>query len=490
MKPWRVHRVESSKPLATGEGLWAEEVLLRREAALGIGPGSVFMTDPYCHIDPVLTSFFNSATFNRLAPESRKSYSTDYRVFFTFLAGRGKSWDEAAASDMEDFEDWRRRAPSNPRPIGGAKWVRELSALNRLYRWAVETGHIDGSPIRTVLRSHPNGAQLETPEATAHDVRSTNVKWLTPMAARRWRDVGLLGLTVDGIPDPSFRMRNGDRNAAYSDLLFDSGLRRAEGASLLTIEVPDGRDPRRYHWSRVASSAAKYGSGRSYCISASTLARIRSYQATSRLEAVAEAQTAYQALPDKLLVSSIRSDARNVIEWVDQQTGSSRLVPLDRITIHERSRLFAESEYGIEPLWLWLGEAGMPFQVHSWENVFQAGSARCKAKIGRGAPFCTPHMARHSFALQMLLALHHSLDNRFDLSTQQRRDFEQLYGNPWRMVKDLLGHRSEETTRNVYLAPVRDVQIQTLLEDDIEVGAGILQAIISASGRVQDVNDE
>ena len=51
----------------------------------------------------------------------------------------------------------------------------------------------------------------------------------------------------------------------------------------------------------------------------------------------------------------------------------------------------------------------------------------------------------------MLVALHHAMDQRFGLTAGERRDFRLLYGDPWRMVKDLLGHASEETTRNIYL---------------------------------------
>lgn len=139
-------------------------------------------------------------------------------------------------------------------------------------------------------------------------------------------------------------------------------------------------------------------------------------------------------------------------------------------------------------MWLWLSEDGLPFQSHSWERVFAAANDRCARVLGDGAPYCTPHMARHSFALTMLIAMRHALDTRFELDPQQRRDYELLYGNPYRMVKDLLGHKSEETTREVYLDPVRDVHIQSLLEGNLGEGAEFLQALAAASGRVQDVS--
>jgi integrase len=62
------------------------------------------------------------------------------------------------------------------------------------------------------------------------------------------------------------------------------------------------------------------------------------------------------------------------------------------------------------------------------------------------------------------VSLHHALDRRLGL-TPAERHYEALYGNVWSMVKDLLGHRSEETTRSIYLEPVRGLQLETLLGD-------------------------
>jgi len=60
----------------------------------------------------------------------------------------------------------------------------------------------------------------------AQEVRSSNVKWLTPRPYRMRRDVGLRGYAADLRRDPSWRGRHDGRNAAYSDLLLGSGLRR------------------------------------------------------------------------------------------------------------------------------------------------------------------------------------------------------------------------------------------------------------------------
>jgi len=55
------------------------------------------------------------------------------------------------------------------------------------------------------------------------------------------------------------------------------------------------------------------------------------------------------------------------------------------------------------------------------------------------------------------------------------------------MVKDLLGHASEQTTRDIYLAPVSDLQVRSLLTEDDDPGvAELLTRIAAASDRVQD----
>ena len=122
--------------------------------------------------------------------------------------------------------------------------------------------------------------------------------------------------------------------------------------------------------------------------------------------------------------------------------------------------LFTEGPHGLEPLWLWLNEQGLPFGVHSWEGVFRAANERCERvltpprRIGLDphqvyAPYATPHSARHSFALYMLVVLNVLMDQKYGLTEEERREFRQLYGDPWFMVQQLLGHASRETTRGL-----------------------------------------
>ncbi|MGW2540837.1 hypothetical protein ACWC5I_08170 [Kitasatospora sp. NPDC001574] len=63
----------------------------------------------------------------------------------------------------------------------------------------------------------------------------------------------------------------------------------------------------------------------------------------------------------------------------------------------------------------------------------------------------------------MLVVLNELMDRRYGLTAEERRDFRLLYGDPWFMVQGLLGHASRETTVNIYLAPVRHLQLSSLL---------------------------
>jgi len=138
---------------------------------------------------------------------------------------------------------------------------------------------------------------------------------------------------------------------------------------------------------------------------------------------------------------------------------------------------------------LWLGEGGMPLHYQTWDAVFAAGTRRTRALgIEEG---CHPHMLRHSFALRMLVTLQLAFDRRLGLSPEERREYRLLFGDPWTMVKDLLGHRSIDTTRDTYLEPVTGLQIELFLDgDDQEATVSeLLAQVARASDRVADVAD-
>ncbi|MGW6941160.1 hypothetical protein ACWGF3_19470 [Streptomyces xanthophaeus] len=403
-------------------------------------------------------------------------------MLLEFLWGRGRGWVEATARDLDDFEHWRRFAETNPERIGGSKWDRELAAFMGLYGWAVKDGHLRRNPILMKQVMGRNGEVLTVAAAKAKDTRPSNVHWLTPRTWRRWIDVGLRGHTRGGVPEPGWVGRLEDRNVAFVRSLTSSGLRLMEGGSLLTFEVPQRQlGGGRYCRGKVAAEVTRSKKERTFYVASDAVGDIESYVASSRAWVVRRAQRSgrYDRLPEMRLVTEVTRGMRPKVRWCDQ-AGVMGERELNLLTWQERTLLFTEGAHGPEPLWLWLNERGLPFHPDSWEGVFRTANKRCERvltpedRVGLDphrvhAPYATPHSARHSFALYMLVVLNHLMDQRYGLSPEERRDFRLLYGDPWFMVQTLLGHSSRDTTVRHYLAPVADLQLRSLLgsADDV-----------------------
>lgn len=83
-------------------------------------------------------------------------------------------------------------------------------------------------------------------------------------------------------------------------------------------------------------------------------------------------------------------------------------------------------------------------------------------------------------ALRMLISLHNALDRRLGLTAAQRLHYEEVYGQVWQMVEDMLGHRSEQVTRDVYLEPVRGLQLERSLAATARTQKGALRTPMTA----------
>jgi integrase len=120
------------------------------------------------------------------------------------------------------------------------------------------------------------------------------VKFITIEDYRRFRDVGLQGLALNGGERPGARNRNGSRNALFADLLITTGLRLEEASSLLAVEIEEairataGADKQVAF--RLSAALTKGDKGRTIRIPASLLARLRSYLEVERANAVAKFQ--------------------------------------------------------------------------------------------------------------------------------------------------------------------------------------------------------
>ncbi|MEU6740057.1 hypothetical protein [Streptosporangium sandarakinum] len=279
------------------------------------------------------------------------------------------------------------------------------------------------------------------------------MKWLSRRAFRLWRNVGLGGMLPSGLEDEGWRGRCAGRDTAFADLLYSSGLRRREGGTLLTFELP-ALGQRNYYAGKVGQAVAKRA-GYTFYVGHPALQRVEGYRMSTRALAVARARAGgvYERLPDLRVVREVNRAGR--VRWTGRD-GRAGENALGRLTASERMRLFVDGEDGLEPAMLWLSETGLPLEYTSWTKVFERASNRCAA-LGLEV-FATPKMLRHSMALRMLISLHNALDRRLRLTPAQRLHYEEVYGQVWLMVKDMLGHRSEQVTRDVYLEPVRGLQ--------------------------------
>jgi integrase len=127
--------------------------------------------------------------------------------------------------------------------------------------------------------------------------------------------------------------------------------------------------------------------------------------------------------------------------------------------------------------------------------VFRKANERCErvltppSRVGLDphqvfAPYATPHSARHSFALYMLVVLNVLMDRKYGLTEDERRDFRLLYGDPWFLVQQLLGHASRETTVERYLAPVADLELRSMLAGAAEPVAAPMPELDAVFARV------
>lgn len=487
---WSLNFVKPLKEIREPSPLITQwDDLLAREMALGIQYGQPILLPSSGRPDIDVIKYLNSGSFCRLSIQTQHSYAKDLKQFFSFLDSQQKTWWKASEDDFANYEFWRRRDSQNPARISGAKFARELAAIVRFYKWQIGRGVIDQTPIAVQTRRLRNGNFGESNALAPRNVRRTNVKWLTPRAYRQWRNVGFAGYGIDGLRDEKWRGRMEGRNVAFCDLLWSSGLRLTEGATLLVSEIPERTNNERFVRGRVGEAVAKGGSKRDFWMSADVVDRIYSYIDISRRLAIKRAQLEgrYSYVENILIAKSVTNN--RVIHYVTG-SGVEGKIQFDQLSAEMRSRIYIEKLGEREPLSLWLGESGMPLPVNTWETNFKIANQRC-ARNGVDI-YCHPHMLRHSFALKMLVTLMHVFEHRMNITADERREFRMIFGDPWTLVQTLLGHRSPIVTRDTYLEPVKGIQLDLILNDTFNDDSSIddlLSKIAADSAEVEDMQE-
>ena len=268
--------------------------------------------------------------------------------------------------------------------MGTSTFTKDVAACKKFYTWAA--GRYRG--VTDIF------ADVDFPRAR----REARVRWLDPAAVARWRDVGLRGRDLTGRRDRSWRGRNEQRDSAFVDGLYGTGLRLTEWASLVLPELPPPVAGRSFHTCTLADRCAKGGYGHPYWLTRAVLSRVRAYVEGARARAVRKAQAAgrYDKVAGAVIVK-VAGNGRSVL----MPDGDGGVVdrPWNLVGPALRRRLFRETAAGVEPVSVWLNEDGLPRDPHGWHHTFEGANARIAA-LGVANFSCTPHMLRHSFALR------------------------------------------------------------------------------------------
>ncbi|MGD0606602.1 MAG: site-specific integrase [Streptosporangiaceae bacterium] len=435
----------------------------------GVRHGQRFLIGPDGFADLRVNAFLGSARMRNLSEATNRDYAYSLALWLNFLHAVGRPpWWQAGVDDAEEFQFWRLADPANDHRVGTSAFAKDLAAGRKFYRWI-------GNRYPGVCDPFD---EMIFPVAR----REASVKWLDPAAVRRWRDLGLRGRDLSGRADRSWRGRNEERDAAFADGLYGTGLRLTEWGSVVLPELPRLTADRAFFTCALSDACAKGGYGHPYWIPRAAVSAVLGYIEGARARAVRSAQDAgrYDALRGLRLAEQTQ---RRGLVVIPDGSGGTVTRSWNLIGPAVRRTLFRSTPQGLEPLHLWLNEDGLPRDPHGWHGTFANANARVR-QLGLTDFAVTAHMLRHSCALRWFAIGKLASASRLrHLSEEETRDFRAQFGDTWHLVQTILGHRSVETTKNVYLEPFRRLDVELLLvhADGFPVGPFMAEAFASHS---------
>jgi integrase len=466
--------------------------VLDRARRNGAREGTPFFLDPSGRADWLVNAFWRSPGIRGLKADTQRRYAYSLKVWLDFLVMLGRRWDQVSRAELATFKEWRLSAEDNPGCVSANAFSVDRAAIRSFYLWAAEQAGVANPVGVRVVAGGLLGPDRIVVEGTPAGVRRADVKWLTPQAFRLWRNLGLRGFTTAGLPDERWRGRTEDRDVAFVEGLFGTGLRLGEWSSQLTIEVPPVSAAGLCRgWQ--ASACAKGSVGRPFWIRRQVLQQVQFYvEEGGRPAAIAAAQRTgrYQRITGRWMLLQVRPGG---VAQVADEDGLVRDVRIDVMPAALRMRLFREGDAGLEPVWLWLNHDGTPRTKKAWYKTFDRANARVGRALGQdgaaGRLWCRPHMLRHSMALRWYCIATFVAWQRTDLLTrEEQRDFRNQLGDVWFLLATLLGHRSAETTREVYLEPFKALEVEQLVAlmdaDDRAALERLMDVLAAGSDRV------
>ncbi|MGH9279414.1 MAG: tyrosine-type recombinase/integrase [Acidimicrobiales bacterium] len=382
---------------------------------------------------------------------SWRAYALDVVTWARFLElRRGKGLWDAKKEDVVAFHRVRRIVDPTA-SVSKATWNRSVAALDKLYRWALGEGLVTELPFtyRWALVLADKPLRIEVNRSREAHSPGASVRFVSLPDYCAFRDLGLRGRLPDGSPDPSSRVRNGERNAAFAELCVTTGARLTEAASLVIPELPAPDDKGRTNGVTLAEAVAKRQRSRDLRVPARVLRGVGTYRRIERSTAVAAAREH----------GRYRTGGWAVLSQVDRRGGVEAGGARWRwATAHaeHRSRLLLDGPEGPEPAWLWLTSTGLPLRPESWETIFERACQRC-ARHGIALDV-HPHTLRHTYAVHLLAELvRHHLDEAREPADRYGAAYRRMLGDPLRRLQGLLGHASIRSTY-VYLDSVDAAQ--------------------------------
>jgi len=386
------------------------------------------------------------------SPHSLRAYGYDVMIWVRFLEeAQAKTVWTANRSDVAAFHRARRHGDAGTR-ISATSWNRSIAALDKLYNWAKLEGLVESSPFthRDVWR-RGHGAErarvVARNQAYERAAKRSHVRFIALGDYAVFRDVGLRGLTADGMERPGARDRNGVRNALFAELLVTRGLRLEEASFLLAVELTSlvpGASRGRQAWFALPTALTKGDRGRRVLLPRRLLQQIAAYITVERAHAATKFKTrsSWSTIEKPIFIR------HPILGAIGVPLRDGGAIQIDALTPDERGRLVICDNDGspLEPAVLWLTEVGLPVQPNSWEVAFARACRRC---TDAGFPMrVSPHQLRHTFAVHMLAMLIQSRlrDAACGATNPGMEGYRRLLGDPLQQVQRLLGHASLTTT--------------------------------------------
>lgn len=385
-----------------------------------------FITSKFCPVSR-RTRATGQARLMR-APNTINAVVRDLKDYWEFLLHIGKHWNEVSLQDICDYRDSMTFSvsPSTHQRYSRATVRRRLSSILSFYQWAdrerLTDLKTDDQKIEVANRRTDSNmlAHLSTPAIHRSTLlpRGTHadrdlIKAMTPEEYRR------IALALGPLPSEDLNIKYPCRDRLAAELSLQTGMRIDEVCNLTTWDIlnfaPDEKRPTAYQALRITHT--KGSKPRDVWIPNWMISELQIYIRNERLEALlAGRKCGLVKDPIYLFLNSCKAKAN-----------AGRRYKADSLDDSFRKAVI---------------KTGL---VEKIEKLDPGSGAIYSAS----RPRYTFHCLRHTFAIWRYY------EAKAAGSSES-----------WKLIQTLLGHASEETTKNIYLRP--SLSFEAIVSDRIE----------------------